>query len=486
MDIDDCFSKVVGTFGKYQLLTYAILSIYQIILTFHSMLVIFIGLKPQNLKSVNSRVSDDCSILTEWNLLDYQWASDLIQSLYFCGSLIGVVSFGQLSDRYGRRPVLQIGFSLLLAACFFTAFAPSWKYFALGRFLTGFFQGGAALVNYVYLQEIVGRSWWAITGAVCNIQFSIGLALLAIFAYFIPSWRYLAISVTLPQLIPLFYAWTIPESPRWLYSKGRVKEAELTLLYIAKRNGVKIPHETTTNLISSDDDSSIPARIKLASKTATSNDKSPVVNKSAIDLFRHPVTAQRTVIMLCIWFVNGLVYFAMSLAAGDIGSNIYVSVALSGLIEIPSTFVCTALLEKRGFGRKGTTAVFMIVTSVACFSVVQASNTLSTLVLGLTGKMMIAASINAISVYTPELFPTSVRNVALGSCSMAARVGGILASMLKSVVDVNRALGYSLFGISSLAGGLLSLQLVETLGSKPPDSFEDLDHPDEQSPEFSK
>ena len=53
------------------------------------------------------------------------------------------------------------GFSILFPVCLLLSFARSWQMFACLRFAIGFLGGGVGLVLHVYVQEIIGRQWWA-------------------------------------------------------------------------------------------------------------------------------------------------------------------------------------------------------------------------------------------------------------------------------------------------------------------------------------
>ena len=57
------------------------------------------------------------------------------------------------------------------------------------------------------------------------------------------------------------------------------------------------------------------------------------------------------------------------------------------------------------------------------------------LALGLVGKLSASFCFSVLYVYSPELFPTYVRNVAMGFISMGARVGGILSAFADSFVS---------------------------------------------------
>uniref|UniRef100_A0A914S3V2 Major facilitator superfamily (MFS) profile domain-containing protein n=1 Tax=Parascaris equorum TaxID=6256 RepID=A0A914S3V2_PAREQ len=54
--------------------------------------------------------------------------------------------------------------------------------------------------------------------------------------------------------------------------------------------------------------------------------------------------------------------------------------------------------------------------------------------LWLMGKFAISCSFMCIFVYGSEIFPTTIRNVCIGLCSVIARVGGIVAPYVKLLV----------------------------------------------------
>ncbi len=51
-------------------------------------------------------------------------------------------------------------------------------------------------------------------------------------------------------------------------------------------------------------------------------------------------------------FTNCLAYYALSLSAGSLGGNMYISFALSGLVELPSIFATYVLVDRSVHGSK--------------------------------------------------------------------------------------------------------------------------------------
>ena len=65
------------------------------------------------------------------------------------------------------------------------------------------------------------------------------------------------------------------------------------------------------------------------------------------------------------------------------------------------------------------------------------------------------------------------RNAGLGSCSLVARIGGVLSNMVGKLAEYHVAIPTTIFGASALLAGLFSLVLPETAGKKLPDTIEE-------------
>ena len=155
------------------------------------------------------------------------------------------------------------------------------------------------------------------------------------------------------------------------------------------------------------------------------------------------------------------------------GNKICRSTAISGAVEIPSyvlTFFLLAYLGRRrslcGFMLLGGGALLLILVSSSFQGIVNGLVYLS--------KFCIAASFSIVYIHSSEIFPTSVRNSAMGLVAVAARLGGILAPMMVNLKQFAPNLHFIVFGVLAFSAGVLNLHLPDTSGLPLPESLSDM------------
>lgn len=94
-------------------------------------------------------------------------------------------------------------------------------------------------------------------------------------------------------------------------------------------------------------------------------------------------------------------------------------------------------------------------------------------VLSLVGKFGASAIWGIVYVYAAELFPTSIRNQAVGTCSLVARIGGIICLLLDLLKKYWLPAPVFIMGVVATIAGLLAVFFPETLGRKLPETMED-------------
>ncbi|XP_071954547.1 solute carrier family 22 member 15-like isoform X2 [Antedon mediterranea] len=398
------------------------------------------------------------SLVADLNLVcDRKLYVEYCMSVFFLGIFVGVLIMGALADRIGRHKVMSAGIVLWIISSFSIAAVQSVWQLLIIRFLCGFLGGGAGLVSYVLLTEMISSNRREFVGFLFNSTFSIGFAVYGFCAYLIYDWRLLSVVSISPVLFTLCNIIILPESPRWLATNGKVTQAENILYQIGKKNGKKIE------------------RSLIALKQVTPLTKE---NKyTYVDLVRTRVMLKRNVIQWINWFTCSLVYYGLSLSSATLGGSPYVSFALSGLIEIPANLF--AYVFMRCFGRKPCMLVSYFLGGVGCVGllVIQPNDSnsktaLARTLLAMIGKFGISSAFTGIYVYSVELIPTVVRNSGMGICSMFARIGGIIAPQLDTMGNTPM---YVIYGVSCFVTGFANFFLPETLNKPLPETINEIE-----------
>lgn len=141
--------------------------------------------------------------------------------------------------------------------------------------------------------------------------------------------------------------------------------------------------------------------------------------------------------------------------------------------QIPSNFLAMWLI---GFlGRKATAASFFTLGGLCTIALGCVPNIFwLTLTLGSLGVSCASIVATTIYIYTSELYPTVVRNMAMGACSMCMRVGSMLAPFASNLTVTAPWLPTVIFGLAPIFAGIVCLCLPETKGRALADSMEDV------------
>ncbi len=159
------------------------------------------------------------------------------------GCAVGVLLAGAMSDRFGRRNTLLLAAVLFLVSAVGTAIPRTFTLFVVFRMVGGLGVGAASMTSPLYIAEI---SPAPIRGRMVSVnQFAIIFGMLVVYFvnYFIAGlgdrawnvdagWRWMFGSEALPAVLLLGLLFFVPESPRWLFKRGRAGRARAVLVHV--------------------------------------------------------------------------------------------------------------------------------------------------------------------------------------------------------------------------------------------------------------
>ncbi|WP_327355599.1 MFS transporter [Streptomyces sp. NBC_01304] len=154
-------------------------------------------------------------------------------AIAFIGTAVGLVVFGDLSDRFGRKVIFVINLVFFVVAAAASAFVTEVWQLMIARFFIGVAVGMDIPTSHAFLAEIAPKARRGrIAGSLPNMMWLSGAITSVLIALALrdvtgeDTWRYLFGFAALPALAVLIARQFLPESPRWLRAQGRHEEAD--------------------------------------------------------------------------------------------------------------------------------------------------------------------------------------------------------------------------------------------------------------------
>jgi MFS transporter, putative metabolite:H+ symporter len=372
------------------------------------------------------------------------------------GAFVGALFWGTISDYIGRRVAFQATVGIF--AVFTGLIALSWNVVSLSafRFMSNFGLGGEVPVTSTLGSEFSpGRLRGSMTGGIMS-AFPVGLAVAALMSLLIiPNfgWRTLFAVGVIPALLLLFARRYMPESVRFLLSKGRVAEAEATV--------AKIEYQALGRNLTAEEIAALP---KLPVEEL-------VETKVTVAELLSPPRFRRTILLWIVsfgflWSSNGILFMlpTILLQRGIPLTQAITFMLIQAIAAFFGYAACGFLVDR--YGRRIVLFLYFFIGAFFHLWFAEASGIWLYFAAAAIGWVN-PGVYGATSVYVAELHPTRLRATAVGWFFGIGRIGSFLAPTVVGLMLANGLGHYVLhtFALSFLIAAIaLWLVGVETKG----------------------
>jgi MFS transporter, putative metabolite:H+ symporter len=373
----------------------------------------------------------------------------------FLGQLIGALLFGWLAERRGRMTAMIWSIALFSVMSLICAFAFDYWSLLVLRAIQGIGLGGEVPVAAVFISELAkakGRGRFVL---LYELVFPIGLVAASLVGLWVVprlGWQYMFAIGALPGLLALLLRRLLPESPRWLAVHGRHSEAEAAMAYI----------ESETQKATGEPLPPVKPVVSTLEKPA-----------SLADLFG-PLYLRRTLVVWVMWFCAYSVNYGLAIWLPTVYRTVFklpLEQSLTyGLITqavgLLGTLICALVIDHVGRRLWFAWSFAAAAVALAALAVYQAP-TAEQVLTCMTIAYFFISSVNiGVYLYTPELYPTRVRALAVGTATAWLRFASIIGPTVVGTMIASGlpAVFLTFAAVAGIAAAITGLFAVETKG----------------------
>ncbi len=351
-------------------------------------------------------------LMRDWNLSPV--AAGFIGSSALFGMMVGALTLGSSSDRFGRRKVILACLIVFSTAALANGFCENTTQFAICRFLTGVGLGGMVPNIVALMTEMAPPGKRNIMVTIMLSFYSVGGVIAAVLGKTVTpqfGWHANFLIAGLPLLaFPLLYRW-LPESISFLAAKGRLAEAEPLLRRYAPQY-----HGSMATLELVPDESLDGGRSRVA------------------ELFRHGRAADTVLLWvafgMCMLMVYGLNTWLPKLMAASgysLGSSLSFLVTLN--IGAVAGGLFSGWLADR-YGGKPTLVLFFIIAAISIDLLgYRQTPAVLNLLLACAGATTIG-TLCIVHAFAAQLYAARIRSTGVGWAAAAGRLGAVTGPAL--------------------------------------------------------